>query len=251
MQGAGAGDTRPQIPRARVQARPQGIPVGQSFRVPERALGGASVQRGRSVFDESVRGPGAQLRQVELRGWGGPFQQAPIALASGPIGGPPLPRVSARLQTRSTNVMGQAPLGQAPLGQAPPARQQSEVERVIQRELPPIGLTREEARALATVLGPAIEASAKAVAEGIACGKVDSFAVDEARSLKAYLERFAAVARPGERNERLSTDDFARLDAILACQKVYDQVAGATSTTTAALVVGGLVLGAAILAFSL
>lgn len=202
-------------------APPRGIPVGHAFRVPERALGGANISRGRSVFDEAVRGPGAQVQEVPLRGG---FQGAP----------PP-------------QAPGQA-VARPAIGQAPTAREQSEVERVIQREMPPVGVSREEARAIVTALGPALEASAKAVEEGVACGKVDSFMVQEVRVLKDFLERFAAVARAGERNDRLGAGDFSKIDEILACQVVYEQVSAAVKDRTTAFVVGGIVLGAVALA---
>lgn len=186
---------------------PRGIPTAQAFRVPQRALGGANISRGRSVFEEAVRGPGAQVREVRLRA--GPFW----------------PR------------MGQ---------EAPPPS--PEVERVVEREAAPEGLTPEEARAMAADLGTAIEATANAVREGVACGGVDSFVVEEARAIREILERFAASAPAGSRSEPLPPEDLETIRAVRECRKVYEQLSTVVQQRTALIVAGGIVAAVAAIA---
>lgn len=222
--------TQPQQ-RQQVRARAQAVAVGQApVRLPEGGLGAAAQVRARSVFDESVRGMGAQVQQIPLRA-------APFAVQS------TLPQMS-----RPARLTVLARLGQQGQVTPPPQQQRTEIERVIQRELPPVGLTRQEAAAIAAALKPAIETSLKAVSEGVACGKVDSFMIQEVRTLKDFLERFASLARADERTERLSADDFSKIDEVLACQSVYEQVANARSSGTTALLVGAVVAGAVVLA---
>lgn len=221
--------------RPRVVARPQGYATaGLGARIPQAGLGGGSPIKGRSVFDEAVRGPGAQVRQVPLRMANVAFQQVNV---------PPWPSAPPP----------PAPMmGQQGAGTPPPqaSQERTAVERVIQRELPPVGLSRQEAAAIAAALGPAIDASARAIQDGVSCGRVDTFVVQEARVLREFLDRFAAVARADDRTERLSAEDFAKIDDVLACQATYEQVSSARGSSTTALVVGGIVAGAILLALA-
>lgn len=229
-QGNAAHVPQPQQ-RPQVRARAQAVAIGQApVRLPEGGLGAAAQVRTRSVFDESVRGMGAQVQQIPLR-----TALFPVQGTLPQISRPAPPRVLARL-------------GQPGQVTPPPQQQRTEIERVIQRELPPVGLSRQEAAAIAAALKPAIETSLKAVAERVSCGKVDSFMIQEVRALKDFLERFVSLTRADERTERLSADDFSKIDEVLACQSVYEQVSNAKTSGTTTLLIGALVAGAVVLA---
>lgn len=228
-------------PRPRVQAvpapapvpAPGGVNLGQApVRIPEGGINGASVIA-RSVFDESVRGLGSPLQQVRVRMTPSPLQAVAIGEHATPVAAA-RPVVTAR-----------ASMGQEEV--AVPLPERIGVERVIQRELSPVGLTRDEAASISAALGPALEASAKALQEGVKCGRVDSVTIQEVRLLREFLARFALVASADERTDRLSSDDFSMIDEVLACQAIAEQVAGAREDKTTALLVGGLVVGAIVL----
>jgi hypothetical protein len=127
-----------------------------------------------------------------------------------------------------------------------PAPRRAEVERIIQREMPSTGMTQEEAALVANALGPAIEASEKALEEGVQCGKIDSSTVRRVRTLREILYRYAEGSDPSEL-EKTTDEDLDKIDAVLACQAIYEQMAVARKEKTIMLVVGGLVVGAVVL----
>ena len=196
---------------------PPAVPMNQApVRIPDGSgVGGGPVMRSRSVFDESVRGVGAQVREVRLLAGLGPLLQSNAAQMPSRGAVPMMagPRPPKRVQAVLSSSLGQ---------EAAPTS--SEVQKILQRETEPKGIAPDEAAALAAALTPALEASTKAIAESVVCGNVDSFVVQEVRVLRDGLVRFAAN---GARDERLdiSAGDLSKIDAVLACQVTYDQVA--------------------------
>jgi hypothetical protein len=188
-------------------ARVRAVPVAATPARLSDAVGG-NIAKGRSVFDMPVLGSGAQLRKVPIAG----SQARAVA--------PPA------------------------LGQQ---ADQSAVERVIQRELPPVGLSKNEASDIAAALAAALGTAERAMAEGIACGSLTDASLADARAIRDYLRRFASVARPDEKTERLSSSDFALVDEVLACQETHRQVTEARQGRGAMLLAGGLIVGTIIL----
>ena len=225
----------PQLQAQQAPPRPriQGIPVGAApARMP--AGGKVSSMSGRSVFDLPSFGPGAQVQQVRLVGTSPLIDPAPVpASPQGTLG--QRPRVMAR-----------PTMGQEPVTPPIPAPRRAEVERIIQRALPGEGLTQEEAAVVANALGPAINASVKALAEDVQCGRVDALAVQRVRTLREILYRYAEGAEPRELEET-TAEDLDKIDSVLACQAVYEQMAAARKEKTIMLVVGGLVVGAVVI----
>lgn len=207
--------------------------------------GGAPVMRGRSVFDETTRGSGAQLQEVRLLMGTAPLLHDAQRAANPGIamrgiqmgGGRPIQRVRAV----PDRMLGQEKDAEAAVVE------QSAIEKVIQRESPPRGLSPEEARAIAVALTPAIEASNQAVAGGVSCGNVDSFIVQEVRVLRDVISRFASDGAPDERLD-VAAGDLLKIDAVLACQGIYEQVSSARKAQTTAIVIGGIVVGGIVLA---
>jgi len=233
----------PQLQARQAPPRPriQGVPVGPApARMPDG--GKVSSMRGRSVFDQASFGPGAQVQQIRLVGTSPLIDQAPVpASPQGTLG--QRPRVIAR------PTMGQE---ETPVTPPTPTPRRAEVERIIQRELdrprpgPGEGLTREEAAVLANALGPAIDASEKALAEEIQCGRIGSATVLRVRTLREILYRYAEGAETRDLEET-TAEDLDKVDAVLACQAVYEQMAAARKEKTIMLVVGGLVVGAVVI----
>lgn len=225
---------------------PQGVPMAQSpIRLPDgRAMGGGSIMRQRSVFDETVRGNGAQLKQVNLLGGGRPVLQdsAVPTVTMGRIPAPHAPPPAAGPVTTGPNLWLGADI---PLTEAV---QPSAIERVVQREMPSEGFSPQEAGALADALSAALQAASLAVAEEVACGNVDTFIVQEVRVMQGMLQRFSSTGAAADRFKGLAPEDIAKIDAVLACQSTYEEVSRARNAQTTALVVGGIVVGGIVLA---
>jgi len=120
------------------------------------------------------------------------------------------------------------------------------VMKILQREIPPEGLSSTEAAALAAALTPALAAAANAIQEQVSCGGVDSTIHKEVSVLRDRLERFGSSKN--ESKAELSPPEIQKIEAILACQQTYDQVASARKGRTIAFVVGGVLLGAIVIA---
>lgn len=168
----------------------------------------------RSIFESPVKNP--EIRTLTLR-------PDPFAARAG---ADPAPRPRAFAQP----VMGE----------------DDPVMKILRREIPPEGLSSAEAAALAAELVPALDAAAKAIADKIACGEVDSAVHREVSILRERLERFG-----GSKNEskaELSPPEIRKIEAILACKDIYDQVASARQGRTIAIVIGGILLGAIVVA---
>jgi hypothetical protein len=221
---------------------------GNPIRIPDRngmGGGGGSIRGARSVFDESVRGQGAQVQQVRLMGAPIPLVQD-AAVPRATMGSLPSAQAQRRQFQEGPNLW----LGQeaAPAESPELMVEPSAIERVVQREMPSSGFSPQEAGALADALTGALASAARAVTEGVVCGNVDTFVVQEVRVMQGMLQRFAAGAEAGDRFDGATPEDLAKIDAVLACQVTYDQVAGARSAQTTALVVGGIVVGGIVLA---
>jgi len=124
--------------------------------------------------------------------------------------------------------------------------QDSGAERVIQRETPPEGVSKEEAKAIVEALDPALEATAKAIEEGLTCGRVDSLVYAEVKKLRDSLDRFASSTT--ESRAELAPAELEKIDAVMACQKTYEGTVSASKTRTVAFVIGGIVIGAIVIA---
>ena len=183
------------------------------MRVPEGTK--ISSMGSRSIFDNPAPGSTAQLSQVSLRP--DPFTPREV-------------QAVARPTAVAQPVMGQ----------------EGAVEKVIQREIPPEGVSKEEATAIVAALGPALDATAKAIEDGVTCGKVDSLVYAEVKKLKGSLEQFAASKT--EAKADLSASELEKIDAVLSCQLTYQDIASVKKQRTIAIVVGGIVIGALVIA---
>lgn len=141
----------------------------------------------------------------------------------------------------------EVPSASRPTAMARPVMgQEGTVEKLIQREIPPEGVSKEEASAIAAALGPALDATAKAIEDGVTCGKVDSLVYTEVKKLKESLDRFAASKT--EAKADLSASELEKIDTVLSCQLTYQDVASVKKQRTIAIVVGGIVIGALVIA---
>lgn len=185
------------------------------MRVPEGTK--VSSMGNRSIFDSPAPGSTAQKSLVAFRP--DPF----------------MPRSEPAVRPRT---MAQPVLGFQDTDTA--------VERLVQREIHPEGINKTEAGAIAAALGPALEATAKAIEDGVTCGKVDSMVYQEVSKLKASLEQFAASGAEGK--AQMTEAELQKIDSVLACQATYQDIESATKKRTVLLVAGGIVIGAIVLA---
>lgn len=206
-----------------------------SGRLPEG--GGNATMKQRSVF-EGPRGAGAAVREVKLMGSGVQIQQLQVAQAAqaGHHGTPVQPH--ARVTATAQPMMAQAA---APAPAAAPPASEAEIERIIERQLPPQGLTKKEAQQLADALSVAIDAAQKATASGVRCFGVDDASIADALKTRDYLANFAYNAGASDRTDpaKLTPDKLNTVERILECQMTQG-----SGSNTAALVVGGVILGA-------
>jgi hypothetical protein len=191
-----------------------GVPVdAPPMRMPEGA--NITSMGARSIFEGPVKNP--EIRTLTLR----PDRFAVRA------GTEPEPRPRAFAQP----VMGEDDPG---------------VMKILQREIPPEGLSSAEAAILASDLVPALDAAAKAIEEKISCSGVDSTVHREVSVLRERLERFGSSKN--ESKAELSPPEIRKIQAVLACRETYDQVASARQGRTIAFVVGGVLLGVIVIA---
>ncbi len=190
----------------------------------------------RSVF-EGPRGAGAQVRQVKLLGNGLQIPQIQVAQAANQQHAPAAhAQGNGRVTATAQPMMAQA----APAASAP--AQEAEIERIIERQMPPQGLTKKEAQQLADALSLAIDASQKAVAGGVKCFGVDDASIADAQKIRDYLANFAYNAGASDRTDpnRLTPDKLNTVERILECQMAQENA----GSNAAPLVVGGVILGA-------
>lgn len=195
-------------PRPRVM----GVPVdAPPMRMPEGSK--IASMGSRSFFDNPVPGSSAQKNL--------------IALKSAPF----------HVETETSRPAVQA---------MPILGQDSGVERVIQRETPPEGVSKEEAKAIVQGLDPALAATALALEAGVTCGRVDSLVYAEVKKLRDSLDKFASSTT--ESRAELSPAELEKIDAVLACQKTYEERNSDTKTRTVFFVIGAIVVGAIVIA---
>lgn len=220
MQGAEAQEQRMEGQQHQQQsaARPRvhAIPLDtQPVRVPDGA-GGVGL-RGKSLFDATVRGPGAQGHQVPIR------QAAPA-----PAPREPAPMVVAR------PIMGNMEEIR------PPA------EPRWTPEPPRMGPTVAEAAELSGALADAVRSTRSAAAAGERCG-VDGFALRNAGALAERLGSFSRTAAAGARCQDFTAADAALAERVLGEAALHQTAQDGRDGQVAAYVLGGLVVGAIIL----
>lgn len=209
--------------------RPVPINMG-SGRIPEGG-GNASIKQ-KSVF-ESPRGAGSQVNEVRLLGNGPRLQQLQVAQAA--QGGVPPPPPAAPHEYRRA------------IGQATPVEPQyreAEIERIIERQLPPQGMTKKEAQQLADALTVALDVSEKALAAGEKCFGVDDASIAQARATRDYLANFAYSAGASDRTDpaKLPKEKLDTVERILECQMAHERLVAQNSPSVLALLAAGVVV---------
>lgn len=190
-----------------------------SGRIPEGGGNGSMKQR--SVF-EGPRGPGAQINEVRLRNNGPQLHQLQVVQAASrgvpnPTSSQPAPAFKAPEFRRA---VGQATPVQTPSGEA-------EIDRIIERQLPPQGMTKKEAQQLADALTIALDVTEKAIAAGEKCFGVDDAAIADAKATRDYLANFAYNASASDRTSptRLPKEKLDTVEHILECQMAHERLA--------------------------
>lgn len=198
--------------KASARPRVMGVPVeAPPMRMPEGSK--IASMGSRSFFDNPVPGSSAQKNLISMKR--DPFVPETTNL---------------RPSVQAMPVLGQ----------------DAGVERVIQRETPPEGVSREEAKAIIAALDPALAATALALEAGVTCGRVDSLVYAEVKKLRDSLDKFAASQ--AEAKAQLSPAELEKIDAVMACQKTYEERNSDTKTRTVFFVIGAIVVGAIVIA---
>lgn len=238
-----AGDEAAERPH--VHAMPVGnapASLSGASRIPA-GMGGAI--RPKSIF-EGPLGAQSEVRLVPVRLMGTPQMGAiPPTPAASPPQPPPQPAMGHRAR-----VFARARLGQ----DAEPDGGPVQISRVIQREVPPVHFSPEEARLLADALKSAISDSELALEEGIdgACRPLDAANLAEARRIQAALDKFASAPEEARRTGAGDTmpsspEEIGIMELTLDCQNVYQLVtetkgrSGALVALAGVVVIGGLI----------
>lgn len=233
-------------PRAKAVAAKEEVQMGERPRIMAKPMAPPDVQlphgnqpipvqpgMGGRIPDGNNAGVGAQVRSIFDIPRQPPHQEAPQR-----------PRVVAK-------ALGQeAPPAPPPAAPAPPPAPPQvppgKVEAILNRETPPEGLVRKEAAELAAALGPALERTALALAEGDQCVGIDESSLKKATALRDGLVRFATQAPENARLE-IEPEDITLMEQVLDCSALYAEKQSAATAKTIAFVAGGLLVGTLVL----
>lgn len=207
----------------------QPVPINRgSGRIPDGGGNGSMKQR--SVF-EGPRGPGAPIHELRLVGLAPNLQQLQVSQAAhaGVPQGPPPPE--------PRRVIGQAAPAETEVGKV-------QIERIIERQLPPQGMTKKEALQLADALTIAIGVSEIAIASGEVCFGVDDATIADAKATRDYLANFAYTAAAADRTNpsRLPKERLDTVERILECQMAHERLQAQKSGNILAFVIGGAII---------
>lgn len=205
-----------------------------SGRIPEG--GGNASMKQRSVF-EGPRGAGSPLSEVRLTGTGPRVQQLQVSQAAHsapPLFSPP-PQYAPQENVRRV-------IGQATVMAAEP--REAEIERIIERQLPPQGMTKKEASQLADALSTAVVVSEQALAAGERCFGVDDAAIADAKATRDYLLQFVNTASAADRTNpgRLPKERLDIVERVIECQMAHERLQGQGGPSLLALLLGGAIV---------
>jgi hypothetical protein len=202
-----------------------------SGRIPDGNGNGSMKQK--SVF-EGPRGAGAQINQVRLMGGGPQLQQLQVSQAAHG-GAPPPPQDFGSPEVRRG--IGQATPVETPVREA-------QIERIIERQLPPQGMTKKEAQLLADSLAVAVVVAQEALAAGEKCFGVDDAVIGDVKATRDYLASFAYSANEADRTNpaRLPKEKLDNVERVIECQMAHERLMAQGGPSILALLIGGAIV---------